>query len=323
MPNVKNAFVASPGIMQIIESIELKRGTGHRRCPGHLTVVGESGSGKTTLLEHLQNLYPKTTTDNNDKDIIPLVQLSFPAGLNTFDMIKQLLEALGDPDYEERTQKTAEKRLWKYLKECQVDFICFDEFHDIRDGNAFRVDKYARRFIKKLSNKSKVIVIAFGIEEVKDLIKQEKELNTRFQEVFYMPVYSIYDGQRKVFEKYLLNLSEYIDIDNPEHLYSGDFPERLFIATRALPRMMALLIDRALDLAGRDGRKRVTKGDYYKAALAFQSTERQAKVFTLKKEKLEELVSAGVYKNPNDSRSLEVLEEYFGKKDALPALLSE
>jgi len=323
MTDVKNAFVQSPGIVKIINTIESKIGSGHRRCPNHLKVIGESGSGKTTFIEHLITRYPRTITDNDDQDIVPYVHLKLTKDVSNLALIRSVLEQLGDPDYKEPDVNEAYKKLWSLLEKCQVELICFDEFHNMRRGLTSRVSVSALTFIKDLSNNSKALLVAFGTEETEELISTEKELATRFDSVCYMPSYSIYDGQRCIFEKYLLDLSKYVDISNAEHLFTSDFPERLYFATRALPRTMARLIDNALKHAKNENREVVNNKDYYQAALGLSSARRQAKVFFLSKIKVAELVSMEAYKKPECERSLEILQDIFSNDRGLVRLCTE
>ena len=131
MISVKNVFVQSPGILKIIESIDTLRKKGHRRCPPHILVIGEAGSGKTTLIEHLLKRYPRRPSGNDDKDVVPLVHLSFPKDVTQLYMLRSLLKQLGDPDYREKDLDSGYEKLWSLLTECEVEIICIDELHNI------------------------------------------------------------------------------------------------------------------------------------------------------------------------------------------------
>jgi len=314
MLTVKNAFVQSTGISQIINEIEMKKGAGHRRCPEHLVVVGPSGSGKTTLIEHLKQRFPRTVSENDERDILPLLSASFLKDVSTLAMVRHLLKQLGDPDFEERDLDTAYNKLWHLLEACQVDFICFDEFHNIRKGESLAVSPASEKFIKDLSNHSKAVLIVFGTQEAEDLIDAVDELDTRFNEYLYMPTYSVFGDQRAEFVAYLEGLSGYAEVDNPDFLYLKDLPERLYVATKANPRAIARLIDRAVVFAKRDGRSLLKHDDFYQAALRFKSSKRQAHVFRLSDKKFEKLFQSGSFNSTDWKRSFEVLKNYFSKK---------
>jgi len=314
MSDIRSAFVPSPGILKIIEAIKSQRGNTHRRCPPNILVTGKSGSGKTTLIEHLKNRFPRRTSESDDKDIVPVVVLSFPKDVSQLYMISSLLEQLGDPDYKERDLDLAYKKLWKFLEDCEVEILLIDELHNIQRGLSRKVSPLARAFIKDICTHTKVLMVGFGTEEAEMLLETEPELDTRFQHFESMPVYSVYDGQRPVFRKYLEKLSAYLDVKNPEIIYQGDFPERLYFVTRALPRTIAHLIDGAILKASKAGRNKLINKDFEEAALALRPCRRQAKVFNLRSDKVYELVSKNAYKDPEDYRSFEIVKDMFDQK---------
>mgnify|MGYP000002156383 CR=1 FL=1 len=315
-PIVKNAFVESPGLTRIIDEIECRRGEGHKRCPDNLVVVGPSGSGKTTLIKELTDeRFPRTVSENNDKDIVPLLSLSFQKDKSTLAMVNDLITQLGDPETDEKDIDKAYERLWHLLDACCVEFICFDEFHNIRKGRTMQVSSSAEKFVKDLNNHSKVIMIAFGTAEVHELISAVDELDTRFDEYLYMPSFSVFDGKRPEFVKYLIDLSEYADIDNRDFLYDNDMPERFYITTGANPRRIARLIHRAIKLAKDDkGRRVLEHKDLYEAALKFGSSDKQAQVFRLSQKKLKDLFDKGDFEATDLTRTHQVMSNFFSKK---------
>ncbi len=321
MNSVKNEFVKSPGILRIIDAIESLRGKGHRRCPPNLLVTGESGSGKSTLIEHLIKRYPRRASENDDKDIVPLVHLSFPKDVSQLYMLRTLLKQLGDPDYRENDLDRGYEKLWKLLEECEVEILCIDEIHNIEHRLSRRVSPLARAFIKDISTHAKILIVGFGTNEAEALLETEEELDTRFQHFETMPVYSIYNGQRPVWATYLEKLSKCMDIDNPNFIYEADLPERLYFATRALPRTTANLIDYAMEMSLKNGRNNLTLEDFYQASLGLRQCRHQAKVFLLKSEKVRELASKGVYKNHGDKRSLDIIKDIFTQEGAFNEMI--
>lgn len=313
---VKNAFVESPGLTSIIDEIESRRGEGHKRCPDNLVVVGPSGSGKTTLIKELVEVrFPRTVSEDNDKDIVPLLSVSFQKDKSTLAMVNDLITQLGDPETDEKDIDKAYERLWHLLEACCVEFLCFDEFHNIRRGKSTQVSSAAEKFIKDINNHSTVIMIAFGTDEVQELISAVDELDTRFDEYLYMPSFSVFGGKRPEFVKYLLELSEYADIDNREFLYEDDMPERIYITTGANPRRIARLIHRAIKLAKDDnGRRELKHKDLYEAAQKFVSSDKQAQVFRLSKKKFNDLLDMGEFGAPDLTRTHQVMLEFFSKK---------
>jgi hypothetical protein len=231
-------------------------------------------------------------------------------------MAKHLLKQLGDPDYEERDFDSAYKKLLSLLDKCKVDFICFDEFHNIRKGDSLAVSVSAEKFVKDLSNHTKAVMIVFGTAESEGLIDAVDELSTRFDEYLYMPSYSVFEGQRDEFEAYLTKISDYVDVDNPEFIFSNDIPERIYISTKGLPRAMARLIDRAINLAKRSGRSKLCHEDFHNAALRFKSSRQQARVFRLSNKKLAELIQNGAFETSCWDRSFEILSDFFDRKSS-------
>ena len=101
----------------------------------------------------------------------------------------------------------------------------------------------------------------------------------------------------------------------------ADLPERLYFATRALPRTTANLIDYAMEKSSKDGRNNLTLEDFYQASLGLRQCRHQAKVFKLKSDKVYELASKCVYKNHGDKRSLDIIKEIFTQKGAFNEMI--
>lgn len=141
-------------------------------------MLGKPGSGKTTLCTKIEETYPRIELEEKTK--IPALVASIPVPLTTRNMVTALLVALGDPLADRGTTFSKTIRLFKQLKECEVEIIILDEFHHIIDKDSDKVLHIVSDWLKQLINEVRIPLIFVGLPHSIKILKANNQLERRF-----------------------------------------------------------------------------------------------------------------------------------------------
>jgi Cdc6-like AAA superfamily ATPase len=143
-----------------------------------LLITGESGVGKTTLCKKYVERYPRIDLTEKTKVPVLLARIPFPA--TPKNLVTVLLAELGDPLSDKGTTFSKTKRLFKLLKECEVELIILDEFQHFIDRDSDKVLNTISDWLKQLINESKLPIVLVGLSESIKILEANSQLRRRF-----------------------------------------------------------------------------------------------------------------------------------------------
>lgn len=230
-----------------------------------MLVLGDPGLGKTTILNtYVERFY--SANQNLESDTLtlrPVVKISIPSRPTIKGIITKILDELGHPN-SKGTQGQLELRLGAVIRNQGVQLLIFDEFQHLLREQADTSTRHVVNFIKVLMDDYKLAVVMAGLEKALDAISQHEELYQRFTyEQVYLRAFQLSTTQGvKEFGRYLNSTQRILEdagIDIVQ-LTSEAMMQRLYLATRGIPRFITRLILRVLE--DNDLSRRITVDDF-------------------------------------------------------------
>src|SRR5690606_28838064 len=114
----------------------------------HLLVLGESGTGKSTLCRLLVERYPRQVLA--ERDVVPVLSVSVPAGATITNVASEILAALGDPHPSAGTVAVKTRRVLVLCRSCGVELVLFDEAQHLHDRGQIATHYLVGDWIKRL-----------------------------------------------------------------------------------------------------------------------------------------------------------------------------
>lgn len=245
--------------------------------PPSLLITGEVGAGKTIIFEHyLQQTY-KTWEEENEhgiqvkKNILPITLTS---ALTPGGLIVKLLTELGapNPGYGKNESEKLE-RLFKFLHDCGVELIMFDEFHNMIDRDKKKTLVRVAEVIKDIINNCKVAFILFGLHDPENkaldsrvILQQSSQLSKRVSESHHIKRFPFSTAKdKRDFCRLLQEINKLLPFEESSNLEQPEIAEMIYEATKGLIYSVKKLIDAAAVYAIKKQRKCISINDLSKA----------------------------------------------------------
>ena len=144
-----------------------------------LIVHSEPFNGKTMSLKFTRKLNGPTFQEDSEHPKHPVVYFSAKAEMKLLDLRTAILRDILPPAMVRVTDAAVKKQLNVILPAVGARVLLIDEFQDIMIGTNQR-NAYLQ-LIKSLSNDFNLHILGAGLSILKDLLRNEEQLRTRFE----------------------------------------------------------------------------------------------------------------------------------------------
>lgn len=144
----------------------------------HLLVLGESGTGKSTLCRLLVERNPRQVLA--ERDVVPVLSVSVPAGATITNVASEILAALGDPHPSAGTVAVKTRRVLVLCRSCGVELVLFDEAQHLHDRGQIATHYLVGDWIKRLIDDLAVPSVFLGLPRLQRLLTVNEQLRRRF-----------------------------------------------------------------------------------------------------------------------------------------------
>lgn len=144
----------------------------------HLLVLGESGTGKSTLCRLLVERNPRQVLA--ERDVVPVLSVSVPAGATITNVASEILAALGDPHPSAGTVAVKTRRVLVLCRSCGVELVLFDEAQHLHDRGQIATHYLVGDWIKRLIDDLAIPSVFLGLPRLQRLLTVNEQLRRRF-----------------------------------------------------------------------------------------------------------------------------------------------
>jgi Cdc6-like AAA superfamily ATPase len=142
--------------------------------PECILITGVRGAGKTTLINSYAADFPRKITPEGT--IVPVLKARVPAPASTKNLATELLKSLGDPNPANGSVHAQTLRLRSLLKDCEVELIMLDEFHQFIDRDSYSILYGTADWLKNLIDYTKIPVALWGLSYSSIILKANEQL---------------------------------------------------------------------------------------------------------------------------------------------------
>lgn len=220
--------------------------------PECILITGVRGAGKTTALNNYAMNFPRKVTSKGT--IVPILKARVPVPASPKSLVTELLDSLGDPNPSNGSTTTQTKRLKKLIKDCKVEMVLLDEFHQFIDRDSYSILYGAADWLKNLIDDTKRPFALWGLSYSSVILKANEQLERRFAiretiKPFIWTDRDIKSASNSVFFKFLKHLDDLLPFPENSNLSSEEMAFRIYYATDGVVGFIMKLIRRAAFLA--------------------------------------------------------------------------
>lgn len=250
-PQFQNAY------KQVSDCFELSSGVGYQQ---NLLCIGASGTGKSTLKHSFQNKY--LPYQSKKGKVVPVLVVDIPSLPTVKNVSEAVLLELGDPLFNKGTAIEKTNRLLRFLNECGVKLIIFDEVQHFVDQGNKSTPGQAADWLKTIIDKSKASTILMGLSRSEHILHLNEQLRRRFSRRIDLEAFSL--AQQKSYQDFVtvlrtmlktVDMYEFTDLSN-------DLSRRIFYATNGIFGYMEILISEAFQIASNNNREFISLADF-------------------------------------------------------------
>lgn len=269
----QDRFIRHPRAEYILRRLEhLFRFPRRIRMPC-LVIGGDSGMGKTTLLRRFQTRHPEFASAKST--IKPVIYVQTPSKATIQAMQEELVIALGGPAMDVKPSRMR-RVIRDLLAELRTAMVLFDEVQ-----HAARMKKRCDRiplmdWFKELSTNAQIPVVCAGITGVRQLIKDDPQLHSRFS---YVEL-SAWDADTRL-AAFLRTYERTLPLKRPSNLASKDMMKAILKAATSNTDQIVQCLSMAAITAIRSGEERITRdllGSWNDPPLLEEETSNSASV---------------------------------------------
>lgn len=233
------------------------------RVPEALGIMAPSGFGKTEMAKYLRRKCPPFVQSLPEGDVLvaPVVFASLPPTRSIMEIIENIMSDLGAELASKGISKSTNS-LVAALKTAQTSVLIIDEIHQLagRGGSSITT---LRNWIKRLIDRTKILVVLLGTAEALEVLKGE-EFDRRVTPKKLFKPFRFPTSIEDVLVSILSALTDLLSQDVGMDLLS-DLPvilsQRFWVASGGLIAGILSLIKSAATIAFKDDRQAITLCD--------------------------------------------------------------
>ena len=222
-----------------------------RLRPQNLLLVGPTNNGKTMIAERFRRHHPARSSDDGDREIIPVVMMQMPADPTIGRVSAALLDATGSPVRSAASTEARQTLAFKLMRACGTRMLVIDEFHNLLGAPARR-QRELLNFVRYLGNDLRLPVVCLGTREAWLAIRSDPQLENRFAP-FSLPVWT--DGVE--LGRLLASFEACLPLREPSELASAPMRGQVLRRSEGTIGEIATLVTRAAVAALLAGRERI------------------------------------------------------------------
>jgi hypothetical protein len=215
--------------------------------PECILITGVRGSGKTTIMNSYAADHPRIITSKGT--IVPVLKARVPSPASTKNLVTELLKSLGDPNPTTGSVHVQTLRLKSLLKDCEVEMIMLDEFHQFLDQDSYSILYGMTDWLKNLIDDTKCSIALWGLGYSKYILKANEQLERRFsirETIKPLAWHMRKEPQEEIsFFKFLKYLDGGLPFVEKSLLDSEEMAFRIYYATDGIVGFIMKLIRRA------------------------------------------------------------------------------
>lgn len=147
--------------------------------PKNMLIFGPTNNGKSMILEEFKKRHPWQSIPDRENLYIPCLKMQAPPVPNERRFYNKLLDALHSPY---RINGSVEYKMQKVeliLRKTGTRILIIDELHHVLAGSARQQSGFLN-VLKHLSNELSISIVAAGIEDAKNVINSDSQMENRF-----------------------------------------------------------------------------------------------------------------------------------------------
>ena len=155
--------------------------------PRNLLIVGPSNNGKTMIAERFLRGHPSYTSENDDREIIPVLMVQMPASPTPIRFHAEILAALNSPVSTQGRTLQVESMSMRLLTGVGCRMLIIDELHNLLAATAQR-QREMLNLLRFLGNALRIPLVCLGTREAYLALRTDDQLENRFQP-FVLPLW--------------------------------------------------------------------------------------------------------------------------------------
>lgn len=150
--------------------------------PENMLLVGPSNNGKSTIAEKFLRQHPRYTSDQGDRQIVPVLSVQMPpdATANRFHAL--LLDSLGAPVGQMHAADRRGAIALNLMRACEVRLLLIDELHNVLCVTSSR-QRELLGLLRYLGNELRIPIVALGTKDAWLALRLDDQLENRFQPI--------------------------------------------------------------------------------------------------------------------------------------------
>jgi energy-coupling factor transporter ATP-binding protein EcfA2 len=272
--------IPHPTLKRIQTEIEIMRAVGRKAreewerggCKGpripqqFVAIIGPSGTGKSTCI----NWYLETVVANeiyDDDEIKPVLHVTLSAQANPKSLGSDILEAYGDPNFEQGSSKSLMRRASEFIDNARTEVVPLDEFHHVINNDRGGATAWSvTETIKKMLIRGAAPLILIGTNDARPILLKNPQFKGRCREpIFLTPLDLSIREEEQMFLDHCggfdLKLMEHGIFKRLSGLIKGDIPACIFDVSQGLIGVASSTFEAAAVNALRRGAACITRTD--------------------------------------------------------------
>ncbi len=254
-------FIVHPDVADIKSVLESKEKISRLsgRSFGYL-ILGEPGAGKSTLCAKFHEWWPAHI--GTEITYQPVVQMEIPRPCTSANLVKELLNGLGDPDCDTGKEKENRRRALHLLKECKTRFLVVDNFQDVPERRGKPGVRVIGNWFRDLFDDLALIFVCLGTHEAEEVTLFNNQVKRRVMARRRLRYFEIETEEgRKRWLRLLLEIDKRLPLAEDSNLSMPHLASRLFFATNGIFHYLNELILEGLTLSVTAGREQIAIDD--------------------------------------------------------------
>jgi len=237
--------------------------------PHNLLLVGPSNNGKTMIAEKFCRAHPQRTSDDGEREVIPVLMVQMPAAATATRFHTALLGALGAPVGYYARPDIREAFTLRLMREVGVRVLIIDELHNLLGASAGR-QREMLNLLRFLGNEVRIPLVCLGIRDAYLAIRSDDQLENRFQP-FVLPVWE----HGEDYARLLTSFETVLPLREPSHLAAPELADLILRRSEGTIGEIATLLSRATAAALVQGMERIESASIERAEYQPPSVRRR------------------------------------------------